>query len=113
MDLARTKGIPVFEAEKEVLGVTHAEAGAYLMGLWGLPEEIVRGIAFHHAPQPGTDKSFAHCGIIHVADLMDHQDQLHPQGWDQLEGLDQAYMEKIGMADRIPLWRDYLRSQSA
>ena len=37
-------------AESKVLGVTHAQAGAYLMGLWGLPDPIVEAILLHHSP---------------------------------------------------------------
>lgn len=113
LDLTRSKGIPVFEAEKEVFGITHAEAGAYLMGLWGLPEKIVQGIAFHHTPLAYDIETFESCGIVHVADLMDHHDERYPQGWDQLEGFDEVYMEKIGLLHRIPLWRDYLRSSAS
>jgi HD-like signal output (HDOD) protein len=32
------------------LGVTHAELGAYLIGIWGLPDLVVESVAFHHKP---------------------------------------------------------------
>ena len=38
------------EAERRVLGWTHAEAGGYLLALWGLPEELTEAIARHHDP---------------------------------------------------------------
>jgi len=38
-------------AEIEVFGATHAEVGAYLLALWGLPDMVVDGIALHHAPE--------------------------------------------------------------
>jgi HD-like signal output (HDOD) protein len=41
--------------ERESLGVTHAEVGAYLLGLWGLPYSIVEALAQHHQPQPGSE----------------------------------------------------------
>ena len=41
--------------EKERLGFSHAEAGAYLLQRWGLPDHLVMDIAYHHcwerAPQ--------------------------------------------------------------
>lgn len=37
-------------AEYEVLNTSHAELGAYLLGLWGLPTSIVESVAFHHNP---------------------------------------------------------------
>ncbi len=42
-------GMTARDAELEVLGCDHAQMGAYLIGLWGLPDSIVEAIAFHHA----------------------------------------------------------------
>jgi len=39
------------ELEDSLFGVTHAEVGAYLFGLWGLPLVIVEAIACHHNPE--------------------------------------------------------------
>lgn len=38
------------EAEHQVLGYTHEQIGAMLAEKWGLPEEIVRCIRYHHDP---------------------------------------------------------------
>jgi HD-like signal output (HDOD) protein/ActR/RegA family two-component response regulator len=38
------------EVEQQVLGTTHAELGAYLAALWGLPDDVVEAIANHHVP---------------------------------------------------------------
>ena len=35
---------------RRALGTTHAEVGAYLIGLWGLSDVIVESIAYHHTP---------------------------------------------------------------
>ncbi len=43
------------EAEREVFNVTHTEVGAYLMGIWGLPEPIVLAIARHHQIDDRSD----------------------------------------------------------
>ncbi len=37
-----------YEVEKEILGVTHPEVGAMVLGLWGLPIEIVNAVGKHH-----------------------------------------------------------------
>lgn len=58
------------EADAESAGVTHAEAGAYLLALWGLPLEIVEAVQHHHAPPAdATDITFA----VHVADALAHE----------------------------------------
>jgi HD-like signal output (HDOD) protein/ActR/RegA family two-component response regulator len=43
----RHPGAPRREIERAVLGTSHAEIGAYLLGLWGLPLPIVDAITHH------------------------------------------------------------------
>ena len=38
----------LLEYEQESLKSTHAEIGAYLLGIWGLPDSIVEAVAYHH-----------------------------------------------------------------
>ncbi len=47
---AAAEGRPSHEAEREAWGVDHPAVGAYLLALWGLPEEIVDAVARHHEP---------------------------------------------------------------
>jgi putative nucleotidyltransferase with HDIG domain len=49
--LAAEEKIPVFEAENYVIGASHAEIGAYLLGIWGLPYPVVEAVAHHHQPE--------------------------------------------------------------
>lgn len=48
---AAQAGIPAHVAEASTWGVTHGEIGAFLLGLWGLPFQIVEAVANHHAPE--------------------------------------------------------------
>jgi HD-like signal output (HDOD) protein len=57
-------------AEQQILGVNHAEVGAYLIGLWGIPSVIVESIQFHHNPAlapKGLDRITPVCAV-HLAD---------------------------------------------
>jgi HD-like signal output (HDOD) protein len=56
--VAVAKGVPLYEAEAEVVGATHAEVGAYLLGIWGLPYPIVEAVAHHHHPRQTGHSSF-------------------------------------------------------
>ena len=38
----------LFDLEREFMGVTHQEIGAYLLGWWDLPFPIVEAALFHH-----------------------------------------------------------------
>jgi HD-like signal output (HDOD) protein len=48
-------GVPAHVAEASTWGTTHAEIGAFLLGLWGLPFQIVEAVANHHAPERHAD----------------------------------------------------------
>lgn len=47
----RDTGAPAHQVEHARLGASHAEIGAYLLGLWGLPAVIVDAVAHHHLPE--------------------------------------------------------------
>jgi HD-like signal output (HDOD) protein len=57
---ARAKSIPLFAAEKETLGFTHANCAEWLMSDWGLPPEIELPIVGHH---DGTAATHAFDGV--------------------------------------------------
>jgi HD-like signal output (HDOD) protein len=50
VELALAAGIPLPQAEYEILGASHAEIGAYLLAIWGLPYSVVEAVAHHHRP---------------------------------------------------------------
>ncbi len=43
---------PVVDIERERFGVTHADVGAYLLGIWGLPEAVVEAVARQYGASP-------------------------------------------------------------
>ena len=47
---AHVSGRPLHELEQERFGASHAEVGAYLLGIWGLPFSLVEAVASHHRP---------------------------------------------------------------
>lgn len=65
--LALSKKIPMCVAEREVLGSTHAEIGAYLLGIWGLPYSVVEAVAHHHAPDAVAQSEFDVLGALATA----------------------------------------------
>ena len=48
---AKIRQRPLHELEEERFGVSHAEVGAYLLGIWGLPFSLVEAVANHHRPE--------------------------------------------------------------
>jgi HD-like signal output (HDOD) protein len=51
------KGTDLLTAERAVLGIDHAQAGALMIRRWGLPRKLIRGIQFHHAPARAAAES--------------------------------------------------------
>ncbi|MGB2835131.1 MAG: response regulator [Candidatus Sulfotelmatobacter sp.] len=106
--VARQRGCKPFEAEQELLGTSHAEIGAYLLGLWGLPELAVEAIAHHHQPIRIPHSGFDGTAAVYVADLLAHQLEAHPQGSTALDvpESDRACLEKLGI---LPQFAGFLQ----
>jgi HD-like signal output (HDOD) protein len=39
---------PLSELERQAFGCTHAQVGAALLGLWGIPQTVVNAVSWHH-----------------------------------------------------------------
>ncbi|MRS05969.1 HDOD domain-containing protein, partial [bacterium] len=48
--LSMNTKIPEIQMEYHYLGTSHAEIGAYMLSLWGLPSTVIKAVAFHHKP---------------------------------------------------------------
>jgi len=55
------------EAERAAFGVTHAEVGAYLLSLWGLPFRVIEAVALHHNPREGAQPGSGLVRVVWVA----------------------------------------------
>jgi HD-like signal output (HDOD) protein/ActR/RegA family two-component response regulator len=67
IQLARDEGLPLVECERQVTGASHAEIGAYLLGLWGLPYTIIEAVALHHTPTVVTPHGYDLVGALAVS----------------------------------------------
>lgn len=86
--------------ELEQLGVTHAEVGAYLLGVWGLPFSIIESVAYHHRPSALGDGPCETLAALHAADVL-----VDPPVAGVEAELDLAFFDRVGMRDRLPAWR--------
>lgn len=101
--IVRERGISILQAEAEVLGATHAEAGAYLMALWGFSDNIVNACAFHHQPSKLETKGFNTVTAVHAANVFDYESGLHGMTVSAL--LDSDYIIREDLAPKIEIWR--------
>jgi len=106
---ARSQNITLWEAEMAVLGVSHAEIGAYLLGLWGFDEAVVLGVARHHEPERAGDAQPLPVTLVHAANALEHELVVinrpyapHPLHMEMLSAL--------GLAGRVEAWREACRS---
>jgi HD-like signal output (HDOD) protein len=67
VELAQASRIQLHEAETRTFGVSHAEMGAYLLGLWGLPYPVIEAVAHHHLPQRVPSSDFDVLAALAVA----------------------------------------------
>lgn len=97
--VARHQGSPVLEAERQAFGVTHAEVGAYLLSLWGLPFTIVEAIAYHHHPGSCPQKEMGVLAAIHVGNSLENK--VHG-AQDADCRLDREYLAELKMLHKLP-----------
>jgi HD-like signal output (HDOD) protein len=110
--IAGARAIPLWQAERETFGSTHAEVGAYLLGLWGLPDPIVEAVALHHTPRQCLGVGFGALTAVHVADALDHESRL-PEAEPGAGQLDTEYVADLGLAPRLETWRQWCRGALA
>jgi putative nucleotidyltransferase with HDIG domain len=116
------------DAEYAVMKTSHAELGAYLLGLWGIPDNVVEAIAFHHNPSKlledifimqgkSSDKGieleavkkhltgFAIVTAVHVANALMMQES-SSSGATTFPYIDIRYLGKLNVTDKLPKWAD-------
>jgi HD-like signal output (HDOD) protein len=104
VDEAAASRRPLQEVEQEMLGVTHAEVGAYLLGIWGLPPALVEIVACHHAPSLLTLTPGPLIDAVHIADAM--VDALDAGLEDPTEAIDAQYRQRPELAARLSEWKE-------
>ena len=99
--LARKQGMPLTEVEKEIFGANHGEIGAYLLGLWGMPLDLLEIAALHHDPARTTTPGFTALTAVHVANVFAHEANPEPEeGWVAPQ-LDRTYLANLGVLERL------------
>ncbi|MGD9189131.1 MAG: HDOD domain-containing protein, partial [Desulfobacteraceae bacterium] len=93
------------DAEMDIIGTSHAAVGAYLLGLWGLPDQIINAAAFHHGPDRNPVSGMNTTIIAHVANALanagpriDNTDMI-------VEGLDYELLKNNNLLPSLSGWR--------
>lgn len=107
IQLTKDDKISLQSAELKVIGASHAEIGAYLLGLWGLPDTIVEGVAFHHTPSVSPGDIFSPITAVYISNLLIHRDEVD-EG-DFIERFDEEYLKQLNILERRPTWSKLLQ----
>ncbi len=67
LEQAQASRTPLAVLEHDTYGVDHAQVGAHLLSLWGLPPAFCRPVREHHAP-PAGGEGFPLSAALHLAD---------------------------------------------
>lgn len=87
--------IPAREVELEVFGTTHAEVGAYLLWLWGLPDAVAEVVA--HYQKPAVARAPGALIAVHVAHALSSEE---PE-----QNVDLECLTTMGLIDHLPAWK--------
>jgi HD-like signal output (HDOD) protein len=104
VSLAGHRKVALHEIERERLGVTHAEVGAHLLGLWGLPSEIIDAVAAHHGSWNELT-SLDVRGAVRVAEALSAELLSEPGDMPEA-GLPAGLVAELGISDAVSRMRD-------
>jgi HD-like signal output (HDOD) protein len=100
--LAQSRGQHWYQVEPEIFGAAHPEVGAYLLGLWGLPIELIEAVAYHHQPSRVAHRQTDVLLAVHVADAVT---QINPENpGNVMDRLDPEFAERPEVALCLKSW---------
>lgn len=97
----------IVEAEQRVFGATHAELGAYLLGLWGFQDSIVEAVAHHHQPPVEAEETVTPAMALHIAQFVSRAASQGGLDSEPLirSALDSRTLEAMGGAEMLETWQ--------
>jgi putative nucleotidyltransferase with HDIG domain len=104
LEIADRESIPVYRAEQQVFGLSHAQIAAYLFTMWGFPDPVVEAVEKHHTLQ-NIDR-FCPALAIHVTQCLQ-------RGLEEEKQLNTLLLDRLYLTPRLPIWRDALLSSFA
>jgi HD-like signal output (HDOD) protein/CheY-like chemotaxis protein len=97
-EYARAHHTTAEAAERARLGATHAQIGAYLLGLWGLPAEVIEAVGSHHLPLEGRS-TLDPSAVVHVAEVL--AAEALGSGEHEATPLPEEALERFGVARTV------------
>lgn len=109
---ARASQRPLHVVERDLHGVSHAEIGAYLLGVWGLPYAVLEAAAYHHRPADLPQAGFSELTAVHVASSLVSARFASSSALSHSQ-IDLSYLEALGVRDRLEEWEALVETDAA
>ncbi|MBI5640844.1 MAG: HDOD domain-containing protein [Nitrospirae bacterium] len=90
---------PLLDSEKETLGFTHANIGAWLADTWMLPEAVLLSIRYHHNPSQIQGRMRL-VSLIHVADYLANRRYYRVTDRDPSYPLEPSSLTLLGISEK-------------
>ena len=103
--LSMNTKIPEIQMEYHYLGTSHAEIGAYMLSLWGLPSTVIKAVAFHHKPISATAFKMDSVFCVYIANHLYYEEKPNTKNTLPLPPLDMQLLEQIKSANKVEDWR--------
>lgn len=112
LSTANARKQPLHEVEMDLFGASHAEVGAYLLGLWGLPQRVVGAVANHLQPQRTPNRVFDAAAALYVANhlVVDAEVPALEDVPPHAIALDLGFLRMVGVAHQLEEWRRLARA---
>jgi HD-like signal output (HDOD) protein len=107
--MARAEQCALFVAEENLLGVSHAEIGAYLLSMWGLPHLIVEAIAHHHRPERIELNQMDLLSSLYLANWIanDCESRRNGSSAEVFAPINDGIASRLNVADKLEGWREH------
>ena len=87
VDTVKSENMSLYQAEMEILGVSHAEVGGLLAESWGFSKNFQNCMTHHHKPRATRRHQRLVC-VIHLADVLCHELEFGSGGDEQVPTVD-------------------------
>ncbi len=100
VDEARAQNKSIWEMEKEIIGTSHAEVGAYLLSLWGFDEEVIQAVHLHHCPNLSIDESSSVLTSVYLGNVFEHRLVKLNENY-AMRVIDDIYVHRMNLTDKM------------
>lgn len=102
------ESVPFWHIEQQVLGATHAQIGAYILGLWGLPLAVIQAVHEHHQPDLSEHTGIDQTALVHIANAIE-KTAVKESGQVPVD-IDPAYIQDLHLKECIAKWQKQIMS---